>query len=60
MNLGLDLQQVRQWIVKPTLEYLGLWSLSAERLVLGTAVHQTMARVVTQNEATARILERSK
>lgn len=48
MNLGLDLQQVRQWIVKPTLEYLGLWSLSAERLVLGTAVHESRLRYIDQ------------
>jgi hypothetical protein len=32
----------RQYIIKPTLEYLGMWSPAAENLVFGTAAHESL------------------
>lgn len=33
--------QFRRFVVRPTLEYLGLWSPAAEALVTGTGVHES-------------------
>ncbi len=38
---GLSVAQFRRFVVRPTLERLDLWSSAAERLVLGTAVHES-------------------
>jgi hypothetical protein len=48
MIAGLDIKQVRQHIVRPTLEAIGLWSETAENLVLGTAVTESGLRYVKQ------------
>lgn len=48
MNLGLDVAQLRRYVVRPTLEYLDLWSQEAEDLVLGTAVHESRLRYIKQ------------
>ena len=36
--MSLDATQLRQMVIKPVLEKLGLWSVAAEELVLGTTV----------------------
>ena len=36
--MRLDAAQLRQMVIKPALEKLGLWSTAAEELVLGTAI----------------------
>lgn len=41
MNYGIDPSQLRELIVRPTLEQLGLYSHSAASLVLGTAMHES-------------------
>jgi hypothetical protein len=38
---GLDMVQLRREVVRPTLQYLDLWSPAAENLVLGTAAHES-------------------
>lgn len=38
---GLDVRQVRDYVVRPVLEDLGVWSLPAEALVLGTAAQES-------------------
>ena len=35
--MSLDDKQLRQMVIKPALEKLGLWSTAAEELVLGAA-----------------------
>ena len=35
--MSLDATQLRQMVIKPALEKLGLWSTAAEELVLGAA-----------------------
>lgn len=37
----INCEQLRKYIVRPTLEGLGLWSQSAENLILGTAAQET-------------------
>lgn len=37
----IDVRQLRAFIVRPALEAIDLWSLAAERLVLGTAAHES-------------------
>ncbi len=37
----MDVSQFREYIIRPTLEYIGLWSQSAENLVLGTAIQES-------------------
>lgn len=44
----LDPQQFREYIVRPTLQYLGLWSAAAENLVVGTAIQESGLRYVDQ------------
>jgi len=41
-------EQWREHIIRPTLLKLGLWSLSAERLLLGTAVQESGLQYVVQ------------
>ena len=38
----MDAEQFTQLVVKPTLQYIGAYSFAAERLVLGTAVHESV------------------
>lgn len=45
---GLDLEQLRLLIVRPTLEHLKLWSRPAEDLVLGTALVESRLKYVKQ------------
>lgn len=44
----LDPKQFREFIVRPTLQYMGLWSLAAENLVVGTAIQESGLRFVDQ------------
>lgn len=37
----LDVRQFREFIVRRALQYVGLWSLAAENLVVGTALHES-------------------
>jgi hypothetical protein len=37
----MDVKQFREFIVRPTLEYIGLYSKSAENLVVGTAIQES-------------------
>lgn len=46
--LGLDVDQFRALIVRPTLQDLGLWSPSAENLVLGTGIHESRLKYLDQ------------
>lgn len=39
--MSIDCNQLRTLVVRPTLEYLGLWSQSAEELLLGTAAQES-------------------
>lgn len=45
---GLDLDQLRLHVVRPVLQYLQLYSLAAENLVVGTAWVESRARYVHQ------------
>ena len=46
---GIAVYDLRLKIIRPTLEYLNLWSVSAENLLLGTAaVESMMGRYLTQ------------
>jgi hypothetical protein len=47
-DYGLDVEQLRLHIVRPVLNRLDLWSVNAESLVLGTALHESHARYVRQ------------
>lgn len=39
--MSLDLRQFRDFIVRPALQYIGLYTLAAEQLVLGTALTES-------------------
>ena len=39
--MGLDPQQLRELVIRPTLQRLGIWSNAAEELVLGTAIQES-------------------
>lgn len=39
--MGLDPKQFRQYVIRPTLEHMGMGGLAAERLMLGTALHES-------------------
>lgn len=39
--MAINSEQLRTLIIRPTLEYLGLWSQSAENLLLGTAAQES-------------------
>lgn len=45
----IDPVQFRELVVRPTLDSLGLWSPSAEALVLGTAIHESRLTYLRQN-----------
>ena len=45
---GLDPDQLRLYVVRPALRHLGLWSASAENLVLGTGMVESALRYVRQ------------
>jgi hypothetical protein len=45
---GLDPTQLRQFVIRPALESIGLWSPAAENLVLGTALVESKAAYVRQ------------
>lgn len=45
---GVNLKQVRDYIVAPTLKHIGLYSLAAERLVLGTALTESGLKYIDQ------------
>ena len=38
---GIDIDQFREFIIRPAIEYLDMWSVSAEELLLGTAIHES-------------------
>lgn len=40
-NIAFDARQLREYVVRPVLVRLNLWSLAAENLVVGTAVHES-------------------
>jgi hypothetical protein len=48
-TFGLNPGQFRARIVRPTLRAIGLWSDSAEALVLGTAIHESGLRYLAQS-----------
>ncbi len=47
-DLGLDLDQLRELIVRPTLKDIDLYSLAAENLVLGTAITESRLKAIKQ------------
>ena len=47
-SFGLDLEQLRELIVRRSLKHIGLHSPAAENLVLGTALTESKARFVKQ------------
>ena len=47
-TLGLDVNQVRLYVVRPALQEIGLWSQVAENLVLGTAVTESRLKYLKQ------------
>lgn len=44
----LNIRDLRDCVVAPTLQYLGMHSLAAEQLLLGTAVHESGLRYLQQ------------
>ncbi|GAB0057936.1 hypothetical protein SIID45300_02270 [Candidatus Magnetaquicoccaceae bacterium FCR-1] len=46
--MGLDPHQLRDLIIRPTLQRLGYWTEAAEELVLGTAIQESGLRFVRQ------------
>ena len=49
--MSLDATQLRQMVIKPALEKLGLWSTAAEELVLGTAIVESALIYIRQHGA---------
>ena len=39
--MGICARELRQYVVRPTLKHLGMWSLTAENLLLGTAARES-------------------
>jgi len=39
--MGICSQELRQYVIRPTLQYLGVWSPAAENLLLGTAAQES-------------------
>lgn len=39
--MGINPGQLRELVIRPALEEIGLWSVAAEELVLGTAAHES-------------------
>lgn len=48
ISLGLDAGQLREFVVRPALKRINLWSPAAENLVLGTCLHESHARYLDQ------------
>lgn len=46
--MGLDLEQFTDLIIEPTLEHLGLYSVAASELVLGTAIQESNLKYIKQ------------
>lgn len=46
--MGMDIDQIRFRVVRPTLLDLGKWTPSAENLVLGTAIQESRLRYIVQ------------
>jgi hypothetical protein len=46
--LGLDAQQLRLLVIRPTLTSIGLWSQAAENLVLGTGIVESRLQYIKQ------------
>jgi hypothetical protein len=49
--MSLDAAQLRQMVIKPALEKLGLWPTAAEELVLGTAIVESSLVYIRQHGA---------
>lgn len=47
-DLGLDPDQLRKLVIRPTLQALSLWSPAAENLVLGTGIVESKLRFLHQ------------
>ena len=45
----IDPRQFRRLIIAPTLQHLGLWSLAAEQLLIGTAITESGLKFLTQH-----------
>ena len=48
MNVGLNTEQLRLYVVRPTLEAVDLWSLAAENLLIGTALQESRCHYLKQ------------
>lgn len=48
LSYGLDPEQLRAYVIRPALQHIRLWSLAAERLVLGTAMVESGLRYLDQ------------
>ena len=46
--MGLNPQQLRDLVIRPTLKRLGLWSTAAEELVLGTGIQESGLQYLQQ------------
>lgn len=46
--MSLDPRQLRDLVVRPALEHIGLWSLAAEQLVMGTAAQESRLTYLAQ------------
>lgn len=46
--MGINAKQLREEIIRPVLDHLDLWSLSAENLVLGTALVESRGEYLEQ------------
>jgi hypothetical protein len=47
-TLGIDVGQLRELVIRPTLQDLGLWSPVAENLVLGTGIIESRLKYLKQ------------
>lgn len=48
LTLGIDAGQLREYVVRPALQRISLWSPAAENLVMGTAMHESRLRFLDQ------------
>lgn len=48
VNVGLNTEQLRFYVVRPTLEAIDLWSLAAENLLIGTALQESRCHYLKQ------------
>ncbi len=44
----MNVSQLRDYVVRPALQYIGLWSIAAEQLVLGTALTESRGEYIRQ------------